>query len=50
MLYIWLFIPGEIKMTSAVDPLPANSLIGVTGITVTDVVAQKGTLRHSIVL
>ncbi len=29
-------------MTSKVEPLPANSPIGVTGVTVMDVVVQKG--------
>ncbi len=35
-------LPGAIKLTSEVDPLPANSPIGVTGVTVTDVFTQKG--------
>ncbi len=38
----YYFIPGEIKPTSKVESLPANSLIGVTGVTVMDVVVQKG--------
>ncbi len=36
------FLPGEIKLTSVVDSLPANRPIGVTGVTVTDVFTQKG--------
>ncbi len=36
------FLPGEIKITLEVESLPANRPIGVTGVTVTDVVIQKG--------
>ncbi len=35
-------LPGEIKLTSAVESLPSNRPIGVTGVTVTDVDIQKG--------
>ncbi len=35
-------LPGAIKLTFAVDSLPANTSIGVTGVTVTEVVVQKG--------
>ncbi len=35
-------IPGEIKLTPAVECLPLNRPIGVTGATVTNVVMQKG--------
>ncbi len=36
------FLPGEIKLTFEVASLPSNRPIGVTGVTVTDVVTQKG--------
>ncbi len=41
-VYVYNFLPGEIKLTSAVESLSANSPIGVTGVTVTDVVKQNG--------
>ncbi len=37
-----VILPGEIKLTSEVLSLPANSPIGVIGVTVTDVDVQKG--------